>query len=93
MFTILASLIHNTVSGPVSSARNRFPGKKIRMPARESIYIDVERCTFCGICSRTCVSEAIKLNKMDKIIRVDHLGCILCGLCEDECPRKCITMA
>lgn len=48
------------------------------------IYIDAERCDFCGTCVAVCTSDAIELRESTVII--DEEACILCESCVDICP-------
>ena len=41
-------------------------------------------CTRCGICARTCPSEAITLTLTDGI-QVDETRCNMCGKCAESC--------
>jgi NADH-quinone oxidoreductase subunit F len=52
-----------------------------------SYYILPEKCQGCGICAKTCPSEAIAGGK--RLIHVIDQGkCIKCGSCLDVCPSR-----
>lgn len=51
--------------------------------------IDVERCTFCGICSRTCRYGALAVLK-EQVMVFPEL-CNGCGACSLSCPEKAIS--
>lgn len=48
------------------------------------VFIDVERCDFCGTCVGVCPEDAIELR--ESTILIDKERCILCGDCVDICP-------
>ena len=50
-------------------------------------------CTFCTICAHKCPTQAIQVNKKEKIWAIDHMRCILCSNCTESCPRNCLCMA
>jgi len=55
--------------------------------------VDEKKCTGCGVCIRTCVYNALALNKGIKktIVSVDGKKCYGCGLCVSLCPVHAIT--
>lgn len=48
------------------------------------VFIDGERCDFCGVCVGVCPADAIELR--ESTILIDKERCILCGDCVDICP-------
>jgi len=48
------------------------------------IFIDNERCDFCGTCVGVCPADAIELT--ESTISVDKKRCTLCRECVDICP-------
>jgi len=48
------------------------------------VFIDNERCDFCGTCVGVCPADAIELR--ESTIAVDKERCTLCGDCVDVCP-------
>ena len=69
--------------------------------------VDVDRCTGCGICARTCpkniirtvdvnrIGKYVPCNSRDKgkIVRsVCEVGCTGCGACAKVCPRDAIVV-
>ncbi len=52
-----------------------------------SYFIDPERCSGCGNCSRSCPLEAISGHK-NRPHEIDQSKCIRCGACMEKCPSK-----
>lgn len=92
MFDMIWNVFKNLGSKP---ATRMYPFTK-REPYKDSrgqvSGIDIDACIFCGICSRKCPSDAIKVSKADKSWEIDNFKCIICGVCAEVCPKKCINM-
>ena len=52
--------------------------------SRVRIYIDKEKCTSCGLCTRNCKASCIDPETHD----VDPTRCIVCGDCLQVCHAK-----
>jgi len=52
------------------------------------VYVDIERCTGCGICRGVCPQHAITVN--NALASVNEELCIQCGACADVCPAGAI---
>ncbi|BDQ34932.1 4Fe-4S binding protein [Pseudodesulfovibrio portus] len=59
---------------------------------RGELVIDIDKCIFCGMCSRKCPSQCITVDKEKGTWSCDLHACISCGYCRDHCPTKCLTM-
>ena len=59
---------------------------------RGELIIDIDKCIFCGMCSRKCPSQCIVVDKEKGTWECDPYACIYCGYCVDSCPVKCLTM-
>lgn len=71
-----------------------YPAVK-REPAeatRGKVEVEIEKCIFCGICSRKCPTDAITVDRAEKKWEIERFGCLACGLCVISCPKKCILM-
>jgi MinD superfamily P-loop ATPase len=60
--------------------RHQFKGSKLA-------YVDVEKCTKCGVCRKLCKFQAISTD-----ISVDSIACEGCGVCAMSCPVGAITL-
>jgi Fe-S-cluster-containing hydrogenase component 2 len=58
------------------------------MMERQTVWIDVSRCTGCGACVDVCPGGAMAL--IDGKARVDAEACIGCEVCVDACPEGAI---
>lgn len=52
------------------------------------IYVQVERCTGCGVCIQVCPTGAITLQRGVAII--DQAECTQCETCLEACPEGAI---
>jgi Na+-translocating ferredoxin:NAD+ oxidoreductase subunit B len=53
--------------------------------------LDVMKCTGCGICTKRCTMDAIRVVEKKAVLDADR--CIGCGLCASKCPEHCVTLA
>lgn len=58
------------------------------MMERQTMWVDVARCTGCGTCVEVCPVGAMAL--IDGKARVDEETCTGCGVCVDVCPEDAI---
>lgn len=52
----------------------------------QTAYIDIEKCTSCGLCQDVCRFNAIE------DYSVERISCEGCGFCSHICPVQAITM-
>jgi dihydroorotate dehydrogenase subfamily 1 len=50
--------------------------------------VDMTRCNFCGLCSKSCVYTAISVDKDKESIQINRKSCAGCGLCVTICPQS-----
>ena len=55
---------------------------------KETVWIDVARCTGCAACVEACAAGAIRL--VDNTARVDEEMCTGCRACIEACPEGAI---
>lgn len=81
-------LFKNLISGPATRLTNREPFEK----QRGHIDIEIEKCIFCGRCSRECPSGCIKVDRKVATWEINPFECIICGVCVEACPTKALFM-
>jgi len=103
---VLKKALLNLFKKPITSQYPKIPSKTPKgFRGKHKIYF--EKCTGCGLCGMLCPSNAIKLGKKIKKIKVKKLEhrviihpilsidlskCIFCGLCQDVCPVNAIKL-
>lgn len=61
--------------------------------AERAPKVNMERCTLCGVCEKSCAYGAIHQNKEAKRLEIDEEKCFYCGLCVTRCKLRAMTMA
>jgi len=51
-------------------------------------WVDVDRCTGCGICVEKCPVDTILMKDEKAKINMDE--CIRCGICHNVCPEQAV---
>ncbi|MEN6316665.1 MAG: 4Fe-4S binding protein [Clostridiaceae bacterium] len=91
MFEMLGNVMKNLVSKPATRMYPVYRRDSFN-DTRGCIGINIDSCIFCGLCSRKCPSDAIKVNKNEKTWEMDPFKCVICGACADACPKKSIYL-
>jgi dihydroorotate dehydrogenase subfamily 1 len=52
-------------------------------------FVEASLCNACGLCKRSCVYGAIRINR---VAEIDENSCYGCGLCFSVCPTKAISL-
>ena len=84
-FSITA--LKNLFSKPATSQYPAVP-KEYPERSRGHVEIDIDNCIMCGICSRKCMSGAIKVDRATKTWSIERMGCVQCQACVNACPKK-----
>ncbi len=63
--------------------------KKVEM--RSASRVDMEKCTLCGLCPKSCVYGAITMNREEEELLIDEERCERCGLCISVCPHDALS--
>lgn len=54
--------------------------------------IDERACTLCGLCEKTCIYGALKVDRESNAVIVDENKCWSCGFCVGICPSAAIEL-
>jgi len=85
------TVLKNLFSKPATKG---YPFVKRDYPTgtRGSVNINIDDCIFCGICSKKCPTDVIKVDKAKTEWSIEPFGCISCAACVGACPKKCLFM-
>jgi ech hydrogenase subunit F len=83
--------IRNLFRRPVTE-RYPFEPKVYPAGARGQVRIELEKCTFCGICQKKCPTAALAVSRETRAWTIDRMRCISCNACVEACPKKCLTL-
>ena len=64
------------------------PGRVVCSPF--CARLDASTCNGCGLCTKRCQMEAIRLSDKKAVLDVDR--CIGCGLCVSTCPNHSLSL-
>ena len=88
---MLKTIVKQFLHKPVTTTFPAEPAKSY--PAtRGHIVFDPAKCTSCTICMRRCPSQAISVDKAEKVWSIDLFRCIICGSCIDLCKFGALSM-
>ncbi|RXE57013.1 4Fe-4S ferredoxin [Methanoculleus taiwanensis] len=90
-FTMAKTVLQNLFGRPPT---RRYPAVPARVGpiTRGHVTIDPARCISCGLCMRRCPSQAIRVERAEKVWEIDRFRCIACDACVEACPAKCLIM-
>jgi dihydroorotate dehydrogenase subfamily 1 len=63
-------------------------GVKLKGPPE----VDLEKCTRCALCMKSCVYGAITVDKSKDIFEIDEILCQSCGMCISVCPYHALSL-
>jgi len=52
--------------------------------------IDADACVHCGACQKRCPTNAIKIDRENKVAKLSNLHCVQCGECSAVCPKDAV---
>jgi len=59
---------------------------------RGHLVFDPSKCTSCMMCMKRCPSQAITVQRAEKIWTIDRFRCVMCGNCVDVCKFDSLSM-
>lgn len=92
MFDMIGNIFKNLGTKP---ATRRYPLEKreaFKASRGRVKGVEIEKCIFCGLCSKKCPADAIGVDRNAKSWEIDPFKCVICGACAEVCPKKCILM-
>lgn len=54
--------------------------------------VDLDLCTRCGLCPKSCVYDAITVDKSQNLFQIDGEKCQSCGMCISVCPYHALSV-
>ena len=63
---------------------------KKRVSLEPPPVVDLEKCTKCGLCEKSCVYNAIRVNKSEDVFIINEDRCEGCGMCISVCPYNAL---
>lgn len=85
------TVLKNLFSKPVTI---NYPAEPMEYPKRSRghIEIDINDCILCGLCSRSCPSGALTVDRAAGKWSIDRFDCVQCGYCVEKCPKSCLSI-
>lgn len=80
---------YNSVSQLIGLA---LPHLKEEHALRNKPQVNLEKCTRCGLCEKSCVYRAITVNKKEDLFDIDEEKCQRCGMCISVCPFYALSV-
>lgn len=89
---LLSNLLQNALHRPATRPYPQVSHEPFPL-TRGHLDIQIERCTYCGVCEKRCPTGAIQVTrKPAKSWSLQPLQCILCGYCVELCPKHCLFL-
>lgn len=91
LFTLTGRVLKNLFRKPATVG---YPYEPVKYPERMRghVEITIEDCITCGLCMRSCPSQAIQVDRKAGTWTISRFDCVQCGSCVNVCPKKCLTM-
>ena len=91
VLTFAGRALKNLFQKPATTA---YPFQPAVYPERMRghVEIQIENCICCGLCMRSCPSQAIRVDRKAGTWTIERFDCVQCGSCVNVCPKKCLTM-
>lgn len=91
IFTLAGRVLKNLFRKPATTG---YPFEPVDYPERMRghVTIKIEDCISCGLCMRSCPSQAIQVDRKAGTWIINRFDCVQCGSCVSVCPKKCLFM-
>lgn len=91
VFTLAGRVLRNLFQKP---ATVQYPFQPVEYPERMRghVTIEIASCISCGLCQRSCPSNAIQVDRAAGTWTINRFDCVQCGSCVAACPKKCLSM-
>ncbi len=85
------TVLKNLFRKPATTA---YPFEPVEYPerVRGHVEIDTGSCIACGLCMRSCPSDAIRVDRAGESWEIARFDCVQCGNCVNVCPKKCLRI-
>ena len=90
-FTLAGRMLKNLFRRP---ATTQYPFEPADYPERMRghVRIEIGDCISCGLCMRSCPSDAIAVDRKAGTWTIERFDCVQCGSCVSVCPKKFLFM-
>ena len=85
------TLVSNLFKKPVTEGYP-FEPREYTPRTRGHIVFDGDNCILCNICGRKCPSNAIRIDKTERMFIIERMRCVQCSACVDSCPKGCLSL-
>jgi ech hydrogenase subunit F len=91
-FPGISKMIMRSLVGKPSTLMYPQVKREYSEATRGKVEIQIEKCIFCGLCTKNCPTEALAVSKEKNEWEIDSLKCCQCKRCVEICPVKCLSM-
>jgi formate hydrogenlyase subunit 6/NADH:ubiquinone oxidoreductase subunit I len=86
--TIMRNLFSKPATAMYPTIKNEF-----YPTTRGSILFDETTCNYCTLCAKRCPSQAITVDRVEKIWQLDRKRCLACDFCISVCNKDSLSGA
>ncbi|NLI93081.1 MAG: 4Fe-4S binding protein [Peptococcaceae bacterium] len=90
-FNVIGKTVMKSLFGKPATAMYPVIKNEFYPNTRGNIEVAIDKCNFCGLCSRRCPAGAIEVSKPDKKWEIDRTRCIVCNFCVQVCARDSLS--
>ncbi len=82
------TIAKSRILGSLFQLGGRFVFRRIQR--RSKVIVDLDRCTFCGVCEQACPFGAVTVER--SLVCIDMNKCSLCLCCMEACAREAVQL-